>query len=199
MSVRRMSLAALLAVLVLPASALAQSNGAPAGGPMSMGVLVGFESGDGDTGIALRFDGILDQKKLSPKALLSGVLSFGFTRFSDSATDPFGDSVEASLNLFKVVPAARFTFDVAPQFDLYLDAGLGMYFGLAAVRIEDDLGNEIFDDSDNAFGAAMRIGGGALIELSPTFHLGFDMAFNPYFGDYEETDFTLMGQAVFRM
>jgi hypothetical protein len=203
MSVRRALLAALLAVSVLPAAAQAQARAgaAPAaGGPMSMGVLVGFESGDGDTGVALRFDGILDQKKLSPKALLSGVLSLGFTRFSDEISDPFsGFSTSGSMNLFKIIPAARFTFDVAPQFDLYLDAGVGMWFGLASVRIEDDLGQEILDESDNSVGAAMRIGGGAQIQLSPTFSLGFDMAFNPYFGDYEETDFTLMGQAVFRM
>jgi hypothetical protein len=200
MSLRRVSLAALLAVLALPASVLAQSGSSLAGGPMSMGLLVGFESGDGDTGIALRADGILDQKRLAPKALFSGVLSFGFTRFSDSVTDPFdGSSVHASLNLFKAIPAARFTFDVAPQFDLYVDAGLGMYFGMTSVSIENDLGQEIADGSDNTFGAAMRIGGGALIRVSPTFNLGFEMAFNPYFGDYEETDFTLMGQAVFRM
>jgi hypothetical protein len=199
MSVRRLSLAALLAVLVLPASALAQARSASASGPMSAGVLLGFESGDGDTGLALRVDGIFDQKKLSPKAMFSGVLSIGYTRFSDSYSEPFtGYDASVALNIFKAIPAARFTFDLAPQFDLYIDAGLGMYFGIATMSIDD--GVDEVSDSENTFGAAMRIGGGALFQLSPTFNLGFEMAFNPYFGgDYEETDFTLMGQAVFRM
>src|SRR5690242_18830638 len=125
-SMRRILFAAALAAL-LPVAASAQSRShAPVASTsvspnMTASVLVGMEDLDPGTGLALRVDGVMDVKYLAPKVKLSGVVSVGFMHWGDSSTfnDGFTSTKsEQGLNIFKLVPAARFTFDVAPQLDL---------------------------------------------------------------------------------
>jgi hypothetical protein len=206
MTYRRLSLAALLVALVLPASALAQSRGSasrPAAGT-SLGVLVGFEDGRGGAGLALRADGILDQRWIAPKVLLSGVLSLGFTHFGedyDYYDGFYRTGWERSENLFKIIPAARFTFAVAPQLGLYADAGLGLFVASWSQSWSGSAATPgwypAVDDTD--VGVAMRLGGGAFFDVSRTFRLGAELAVNPYFGAGYGTSVSLMGAATFRL
>ncbi len=199
MNIRRVSLAALFA-LAVPLSAFAQSRGASraTGTGLGAGVLIGMESGDGDTGLALRGDAVLDSKWIAPNVLLSGVLSLGFTRFSNGWSDP-NYKFDVSDNIFKVIPAVRFTFDIAPQFGLYADAGIGFYFASIESKLTDRYWGTYVSTSDSAFGVMMRFAGGAFVKVSDGFRLGAEMGFNPYFGDFHDTTFSLMGLAQFRL
>ena len=209
MNLRRISLAAALA-LALPVLASAQSRtsaprAASAGSGLGVGVLLGMEAFDGNTGFALRADGVMDSKWIAPKVLLSGVMSVGYTRFSDgySNYDAFtGARVDYdwSENIIKFVPAARFTFDVAPQFGLYADAGIGLYFATYNQTQRSNVYGIPNQDYDNsAFGVAMRLGGGAFFKVADGVRLGGEIALNPYFGDYADSSFSLMALAQFRL
>ena len=197
MNLRRISLAAALA-LALPVVASAQSRSS-AGSGLGAGLLVGMESNNGETGLALRADGVLDSKWIAPKVLLSGVLSVGFMHWGDSRSDPFY-TYDSSENVFKVIPAIRFTFDVAPQFGLYTDAGLGFYYASANVTTKDrTFGGVVQDATNSGLGVAMRFAGGAFFKISEGFRLGAEVGLNPYFGEISDTTFTLMGLAQFRL
>lgn len=206
MNLRRISLAAAIA-LALPVLASAQSRtaprAAPAGSGLGMGVLLGMEAFDGNTGFALRADGVMDSKWIAPKVLLSGVMSVGYTRFSDGYSNYYaGGQVDYdwSENIIKFVPAARFTFDVAPQFGLYADAGIGLYFATYSQTQRSNMYGVPNQDYDNsAFGVAMRLGGGAFFKVSDGVRLGGEIALNPYFGDYADSSFSLMALAQFRL
>jgi hypothetical protein len=210
MNLRRISLAAALA-LAVPVLGSAQSRGnypsTSSSSTMSAGVLVGMEDFSGDTGLALRADGVFGVKYLAPRVLLSGIVSLGYTNWgtSSGAIDPFtgnGITASSSLNMLKIVPAARFTFDVAPQFDLYADAGLGFYYAHASVKTTTTTAgfpNQVVEASASDTGVLMRFAGGATFALTPSFRLGAEIGFNPYFGDIDQTSFTLMGLAQFRL
>ncbi len=207
---RRILFAAVIAAL-LPIAASAQSRGAPASTSVSPGtsgsVLVGMEDLNGDTGLALRADGVMAMKYLAPKVMLSGVVSLGFMHWGDSAssTDPYSGytiKAESGLNIFKVVPAARFTFDIAPQFDLYADAGIGFYYARASAKVTESqpgYPSVVTEGSGSDSGILMRFAGGAMFAVSPAFKLGAEIGLNPYFGDISDTSFTLMALAQFRM
>ncbi|WP_242345940.1 outer membrane beta-barrel protein [Anaeromyxobacter terrae] len=188
--------AAALALLLLAPAALAQSRTAArsSGGLTHANVLVGFEDGDGNTGLALRGDVEMLPTRIAPNANVSLVLSLGYTRFADSY---YG--WEWNINLFKLVPAARFSFDVAPRFGLYGDAGLGMYFGNATVKERDPYYGTWTRASNSDVGLMMRLAAGAKFDLTPTFALGAELGVNPYFGDYDNTTFSGMLLASFRM
>ena len=203
MFVRRtlVALAALAFVLAAPATASAQAKNvtaAPVSSGMLWGVAAGMEDGDGDTGLALRVDGVFPFKSLSPKIRLSWVGSVGFTRFSDSVTVPFiNETAEFSSNILKAVPAARFTLPLSPKFDLYGDAGLGLYLLFWSSSIPDGLGGTV-DDSGTEFGFMMRFAVGGMFAVSPTFRLGAELGLNPYFGDVDDNTFSAMAVANFR-
>lgn len=192
MTVRTFRIALLLAAaLVLPATAQAQARrtgsqaSASQDGGLHLNLLLGPEFADGETGIALRGDLQTTFQHLSPAVRLDGVFSLGYTRFSE---DP------VTVNLVRLVPAARFVFPVAPAVSLYGDAGIGLYIGNASV----DLG--FGDDrSESLFGINMRFAGGAMFDVTPTLRLGAELAVNPYFGDFDETSTTLMFGVGFRL
>ena len=198
--------AVVLTALLVSTTALAQSRGSRGGsGLTNAAVLLGFEDGGPESGLALRGDMEFMPTRIAPNANLSLVASLGFTHFGDSVyvRDGFADVREQwSSNLFKLLPAARISFDVAPRFGVYGDAGLGLYVATFSYEYEyRDAGyvGEYSDYSDSALGVAMRLAGGARFAVTPTFELGAELGVNPYFGDYDETTLSAMMLASFRL
>lgn len=204
---RLLAMLAVLATSLTASPALAQGRS-----PMSAAVLVGFEDGDGPAGLALRFDGELAQRPLSPGVGFSLVGSIGFSHFSDEgggydAFYGYDDRWEASLNLFKIVPAARFTFGRSAAVRPYVDAGLGLYYASWNVTQHElyydpwygtYYGEAEFDDSE--VGLLLRLAAGLNFQVSPGFALGGEVGVTPYFGDYtDDAMLSLMVSAQFRL
>jgi opacity protein-like surface antigen len=189
MHVRTISLAALL--LSLPVAAAAAPARAPAGGGTEIGAFIGLEDGDGDTGFSLRLDGEFPYSALNPDVRLSFVGSVGWSRW-DFDTG-FGGA-DASLNILKFVPAARFSFGRSPTLRPYADAGIGLYYARQSVDIPG-----FGSDSSSDVSILMRFAGGLQFQLSPTMSLGAEIGLTPYFGDVDDTTFSLMFGAMFRM
>lgn len=190
MQVRRSLLAGLaLATFLAPLGAGAQTRQSPPGTAtappeaLSIGGFVGLEFADGETGLSLRGDGEMPFRLLTPQLMLSGVGSLGWTNFGDEA-----GGIDFSTNLFKAVPAARFTFAVAPEFDVYGDAGAGLYYS----RISSDGPGDVFDDSENGFGVTLRFAVGGFYRAAPRLRIGAELGANPYFGDVSETFVSLL-------
>jgi len=195
----RLSSLALIAALALaaPATASAQARGAPRTGT-HLGALIGFEDGDGDAGLSLRLDGELDYQALAPEVRLSFVGSLGFSRW-DFNQGFFFSGLDASLNVFKFVPAARFSFGRSSTLRPYLDAGLGLYYASFSIQTRDPFTGVVFDDSTSDIGLMMRFAGGLLFNVSPGLSLGGEIGLTPYFGDVDDTTFSLLFSAVFRI
>jgi opacity protein-like surface antigen len=195
--------AVVLAALLVSTTALAQSRGSRGAGLTNAAVLLGFEDGGPESGLALRGDVEFMPSRIAPNANLALVVSLGFTHFGDSFyfRDGFGDVREQwSWNLFKLVPAARLSFDVAPRFGLYGDAGLGLYVGTFSHEFDYRYAGYADDYSDSEIGLAMRLAGGARFAVTPSFELGAELGVNPYFaGDYDDTTLSAMLLASFRM
>lgn len=197
--------AVVLAALLVSTTALAQSRGSRGAGLTNAAVLLGFEDGGPESGLALRGDVEFMPTRIAPNANLSLVVSLGFTHFGDSFYfhDGFGDVREQwSSNLFKLLPAARLSFDVAPRFGFYGDAGLGLYVATFSYEYEyRDAGyaGDYSDYSDSTLGVAMRLAGGAKFLVTPSFELGAELGVNPYFGDYDDTTLSAMLLASFRL
>ena len=196
---RSLFAAALAAVVALPSLAHAQQArsarpGAPA---LSVGGGVGLELGLGDTtGFGLRVDGVYPLQNLTPQITLGLAGQLGYTYFSDDQ-DAFGSSVEASTHLFKAVPALRAGFQATPLLSLYGDAGLGLYFGRTSVEVENAAGR--FEDSDSEIGLMIRVAAGGLYAVSPRLDVGAEIGLNPYFGDVDDTSFTLFGVLLYKL
>jgi opacity protein-like surface antigen len=204
MYVRRASLvlAVTLAALALAPAPAAAAQPAPAAssGPKQWALLLGVEDGPGDAGIQLRGDLEFPLRPLSPVVGFSIVGSLGFSRFTDGYTDWYtGESVDASLNLFKMYGSARFTFGhgaVRP----YADAGLGLYYASWSWDYRDPFTGYGYGADDSDIGVGMRFAGGVTFQVSPGFALGAELGFNPYFGDAPDDTYTsLMASATFRM
>jgi opacity protein-like surface antigen len=196
-------LALAVAALVPPsarAAATAAAQPATARGPNHWALLVGVEDGAGDSGLQLRADLEFVQRSLSPTVGFSIVASVGYSHFSDGYTDFFtGQSVDRSLNLFKLIPAARLTFGhsaIRP----YVDAGLGLYYGSFDWQYRDTLTGASSHSDDSSIGIMMRLAGGVNFQVSPAFALGVELGFQPYFADVPDDTFTsLLASATFRM
>ncbi|HSN92555.1 MAG TPA: outer membrane beta-barrel protein [Anaeromyxobacteraceae bacterium] len=195
------AMAALVFLLAAPATASAEATAttvAPAAPVTPWGVAAGMEDGAGDTGLALRLDGTFSSMPLSPRIRLSWIGSLGFTRFSDSYTDPFfAETVETSANVLKIVPAARFSIPLSPAFELYGDAGLGLFIDFWSYS-ETGIGGT-FEDSGTEIGLMMRFAVGGTFAVSPGFRLGAELGLNPYFGDVDDETLSAMVVAHFRL
>jgi hypothetical protein len=157
---------------------------------LSVGGLVGLEFANGETGFSLRADGEWPFSMLTPKLVLSGVGSLGWTNFGESA-----GGVDVSTNIFKLVPAARLTFPVAPQLDVYGDAGLGLYLARSSI----DFPGSIPDSSDSGFGVTLRFAAGGFYEAAPRLRIGAELGVNPFFGDLSDTLISLMVGVMYRL
>lgn len=199
-----------LAALAL---SLAASPALAQGRPSFFGTaLLGFEDGEGDAGVSLRFDGELVQRPLAPGVGFSIVGSIGFTRFSEDYTsyDPYYDvelGAEWAANVFKIVPAARLTFGRSANLHPYVDAGLGLYYASVSATQTAVVGTSTYpyyriveaEGSDSETSLMMRFAAGLTFDVSPTFALGGELGFNPYFGDVDDTMLSLMLAARFRL
>ncbi|HEY6101475.1 MAG TPA: porin family protein, partial [Anaeromyxobacter sp.] len=85
MHVRRLSLVLALAALALPGLASAQARRTTGSAGMQLGTLIGFEDGNGDTGLALRLDGEFPYQALSPQVRMSFVGSLGYSHWTYNA------------------------------------------------------------------------------------------------------------------
>jgi outer membrane protein with beta-barrel domain len=196
MSVSRLLVSMVLAALLIPGAVHAQSRRSnPAGTrstaagamPVRIGAYIGFESGDWD-GLALRFDGEVPIQRLAPNLMLSGVGSVGFSHLTLSSS-----GFDSTVNRFDIIPAARLTLDATPQFSLYGDAGLGLYY--ARLNVDSPFGSGNTSD----FSVKMRFGVGGFFAVNPQLDLGGELALQPHFGDYGDTTFTIMVAGRFRM
>jgi opacity protein-like surface antigen len=202
----RTLLAAVVAALLVPAVATA-APAKPAARPaarsssggsqlqgLSIGGFVGFETDD-LSGLSLRVDGELPLTALAPQVNLSGVGSIGYSRL----TDDLGFGLNATANILKFIPAARFTFPLNPQFSLFGDAGLGLYYASTTVEFVNPItgGKASVDDSE--FSLMMRIGGGAWYQVNEQTRIGAMVEFNPYFGDFDQNTFLIEVGAMFRL
>jgi hypothetical protein len=195
--------AALAAALLCAAPALAQaqdlprraSRRAPAESTeagLRLGGLLGFEFGDGDTGLALRVDGEMPVSTLDRNVGLNGLVSLGYSRFSDENRD-----LRWTTNVVKLVPALRFVLrEIAPQLGLYGDAGLGLYYVNTNWR-ERRVG--VFRDDDSGVGIALRFAGGAFFDVNERLRVGAELGVNPYFGDFDQTTVTLLAALSYRL
>ncbi len=199
MHVRTMLAVALAALLTTPLAAGAQAkkgtttraqparssaaSTSSASKALSIGGWVGYEWGDAD-GFQLRLDGEMPFQKLTPQIDLSFVGSLGYTR---ATYDVFGSDLTVSR--FKVVPAARFSFPVNPQFTLFGDAGLGFHYTKVTI---DYSAFGLGDVSDSEFSFMLRLGAGGFYHVNPRMRLGASFMIDPMFGDYDDTTFALL-------
>ncbi len=159
---------------------------------LTVGGFVGYESDDLG-GVALRLDGEIPFKALSPQVNLSWVGSIGFSHLTWDKG--FGANVTA--NILKIIPAARFTFPVNPQLSIFGDAGLGLYY--VSMKTEFDAPFDYLNVSDSETSLMMRIGGGLWYAVNPTTRIGAAIEFNPYFGDFDQSTFLIQGGAMFKL
>ena len=151
-----MKLRSLVAVaLLVPAVAFSapartsSTAGAPLDG-LQVGGFIGYETDD-LSGLSLRLDGEIPFRDLSPQIKLSWVGSLGFSHLTDST---FG--FDRTANVFKIVPAARFTMPLNPQFSLFGDVGLGLAY------VSGTISSPFFPDvTDSTLNLMMRLGVGA--------------------------------------
>jgi hypothetical protein len=203
MIVRSLFAVALAALLAGPATAHAQKKStARAAAPAttastgarqySLGGWIGYEMGDLD-GLQLRFDGEMSYMKLAPMVDLSFVGAVGYSYLADSQS-----GLDFAAHVFKLVPAARFSFPVAPKFKLFADAGLGLY--IASVSWDYDYGFGISgSDSDSEVGLMLRLGGGGVFQVNPRLAIGGQLVIDPMFGDYDDTTVTLLAGLTYKL
>jgi opacity protein-like surface antigen len=184
----RSLLAVALAALVFPLAAPAQTG--PASDALSLGGWLGYESGDAD-GFQLRADAELPFQQLTPQIKLSLVGSVGYTF---AGYDLLGADV--SVNRLKIVPAARFTLPVNPQFSLFGDAGIGLHYTSVDVDYDQFAG---FDYDDSELGLMLRFAAGAFFHVNPQVRIGGQVVIDPIFGDYDDTTFAFMAGAMFQL
>jgi hypothetical protein len=192
-----------LAALLVPALASAAPPATKAAAPASpmqnltVGGFVGYETDD-IGGLALRFDGELPYRALTPQLNLSWVGSLGYSRLTEDV-----GGLDFAFNIVKAIPAARVTFPVNPQISVFGDAGLGFYYASFEVPSVDInfLTGEIrtTTETESEFGLMMRIGAGAWYQLNPQTRLGAMLEFDPYFGDVDATTFIIQAGAMFKL
>jgi hypothetical protein len=205
MKVRSLLAATLVAMLVPITASAAPKRAAASATPASpldgitVGGFVGYEKDDVD-GISLRFDGEMPFRALSPQVNLSWVGSIGYSRLS------LEDVVD--FNIIKVIPAARLSFAVNPQFTLFADGGLGFYYASFDTEVSRFAGFDPFTFQpvfvtekvgDSEFSVLMRVGGGAFFQVNEKTRLGASIELSPYFGDFDQTTFLVQAGAMFRL
>lgn len=159
-----------LAAALLAAPAAAHAQSRGSG--VWLGGLFGLEAGN-ETGFHLRFDGEVPVARLSPTVSFAGVGSVSFA------------SLSHDLKVFEFMPAARLNWAATPQVGAYGDIGLGLAVASA--------------NSHSTTGAAMRFLAGGYYEMSQTTRFLIEAGLHPHFGDYDDTTFTLLIGAKFRI
>lgn len=198
-----MKLRSLLAVALLapavalaapPSRAAAPATGSPLAG-LQVGGFIGYET-DTVSGLSLRLDGEVPFRDLAPQVKLSWVGSIGYSRLTDSP----GFGADFKSNVFKIVPAARFTVPLAPQFSVFGDVGLGLAYVSATID------TPFFpSQTDSTLNLMMRFGVGAWYEVNPQVKIGAMLELDPIFGDYgfsgasSQTTFIIQAGMMYRL
>ena len=176
-----MKLRSLLAVAIFaPAVALAAPQSGSSLSGVQVGGFLGYETSD-FSGFALRLDGEIPFRDLSPTVKMSWVGSIGYSWLSWNYLP--GYSVSAGL--FKLVPAARFTLPLNPQFEVFGDAGIGIAHVGVSVEYADPFppfGR--LTASTSSTNLMMRFGVGAWYKANPQLKVGAMLDFDPIFGDF---------------
>jgi hypothetical protein len=166
---------------------------------LSIGGFIGYETDD-VSGLMLRADAELPFRALSPAVNLSWVGSLGYSRLSDD----LGNDLDFTVNLIKIIPAARFSFPISPEFTLFADGGLGLYYASWTIDTFDfnpnppfNLIRSEFDDSE--FSLMMRFGGGGFFQVNETTRIGAMLELDPLFGDFDQTLFSIQVGAMFQL
>ncbi|HVO19605.1 MAG TPA: hypothetical protein VMU15_10135 [Anaeromyxobacter sp.] len=166
----------LAAILTAPVAAHAQSRRTAAppsnGSGIWLGGMFGLEAGN-DSGYQLRFDGEFPIARLVPNLQLSGVGSASLAGLS------------SNKHVLEFVPAARFTWFATPQLGAYGDVGLGLF--------------DEWQGSTSNVGATLRLGAGGYYEINSTTRLFAELGLHPHFGDYNDTTFTMLIGAKFKI
>jgi opacity protein-like surface antigen len=155
----------------------AESQSSSASSGLEVGGFIGYET-DNVSGLALRFDAELPFQALSPQVKMSWVGSVGFSYLTESV--PFGDF---TAYVFKIVPAARFTLPLNPQFSVFGDAGLGLAYVSAKTEVTIP-GFTTVKADDSSLNIMMRLGVGAWYQVNPRMKVGGMLEFDPIFGDF---------------
>jgi opacity protein-like surface antigen len=174
-------------------SASTDTSSSPTAG-LEIGGLIGYEA-DNFGGLALRFDAELPFQNLAPQLRMSFVGSVGLSYLVDST---FG--IDYTAYVFKVVPAARFTYEINPKVSVFGDAGLGLAY--VSAKIEAPYMQTVDDSSLNVM---MRIGAGAWFQATPRLKVGGMLEFDPIFGHFgfsgssSQTTFNLLGGIMYKL
>jgi opacity protein-like surface antigen len=187
-------------------AAAPQQAAAPASqyGGLEIGGFLGYET-DSVSGLALRLDGELPFRQLSPAIKMSWVGSIGYSHLTE--TIGFAD---VTTNMIKIVPSARFTLPLNPQFDLFGDVGLGIAYVGATVDIHPPFGLPSSSFSDSTFNIMMRFGAGAWFHVNPQLKVGAMLEIDPIFGNYgfsgangvtgsSQNTFNILAGAMYRL
>jgi opacity protein-like surface antigen len=187
-------------------AATPQQASAPASqyGGLEIGGFLGYET-DSVSGLALRLDGELPFKALSPAIKMSWVGSIGYSHLTE--TVGFAD---VTTNMIKIVPSARFTLPLNPQFDLFGDVGLGIAYVGATIDVHPPFGLPSSSFSDSTFNIMMRFGAGAWFHVNPQLKVGAMLEIDPIFGDYgfsgangvtgsSQNTFNILAGAMYRL
>ncbi|HEX9241902.1 MAG TPA: hypothetical protein VF875_05615 [Anaeromyxobacter sp.] len=197
MKIRNFFAIALLAPAVALAAPASKSKSQPKPAPvesqrsgdlqgLEVGGFVGYETSD-FSGLALRLDAAMPFRELSPQVKLSFVGSVGYSHLTYDYW-----FAKFTSNVFKIVPAARFTIPVAPQLDVFGDVGIG----LAHIRASWDLPYGFGSASSNSTNLMMRLGVGAWYQANPKIKVGAMIDLDPIFGNYG-TDAGGLGSQTF--
>jgi opacity protein-like surface antigen len=191
-----------------PAAEAAAPNAtaAPASqyGGLEVGGFLGYET-DTVSGLALRLDGELPFKALSPAVRMSWVGSIGYSHLTYTPS-PFADFTS---NVFKLVPAARFTLPLNPQFEVFGDVGLGIAYISSTIDWHPGFGFPSSSFSDSSVNIMMRFGAGAWFKVNPQFKVGAMIELDPIFGNYggsfngistsSQNTFNILAGAMYRL
>ena len=172
-------------------------------GGLSVGGFLGYETDD-VSGVALRVDGELPFQALSPQVKMSWVGSIGYSHLTKSSA-----GLDWTANVIKIIPAARFTLPINPQFDVFGDVGLGLAY--VGITVDTPAIPPFFagvpggSASDSSFNIMMRIGAGAWFHVNPQLRVGAMLEFDPIFGDFgasgvsSQNTFNILAGMMYRL
>ena len=205
----RSDLAALTpAPLTAPPAPPPRAFSAPAPGRTLTGdawratLLVGPEMYDGATALKLRADLETDILPLAPRAMLSGVVSLGFGRWSKDETVAVLTeriTTESSTNTFELVPSLRASVLAGKRMTLHADAGLGVFHARSTVETSASIPGVSVKGSDSITGAVLRFGVGGHVDVNERFRVGAEaLGLNFHFADGGATSVTILAGAGYR-
>jgi hypothetical protein len=188
-----------MTVILMSQAAAAAPAATPAKVPIQVGGLVGYET-DNVSGLTLRLDGEIQHGELGSHLKLSWLGSVGYSHLTESVP-PFS---QLKSDVFKAVPAARFTLPLSPQLDVFGDVGLGL--ASVTARLESHV--PFFGDtstSGHSLNVMMRLGAGTWFHVNPQLRIGAMLELDPIFGDYgfsgasSQNTFNVLAGAMYRL